>query len=170
MSGFEMFTVYRFSMDYPSLCRIEFNPKSRPEAGDVVFHFPDREKVFLSWGKLEDAQKQFHSVDDQAEHSLKIIKKSKQVKGFEKVKEDTLMISSHRALYNHVKMGEVPPRIFPGKRTISRETLSLHLHCEPLSRYFVIYTMLSPNAPEDFENLFLDMVRSFKCHQELRSK
>lgn len=170
MEGFEKFTIYRFSLDYPPVCRIEFNPKSRREAGDIVFHFPDKEKVFLSWGKLEDAQKKFPTVEDQAAHSLKTIQKSRQVKGFERVREDTLRINSHKAVYNHVKMGELPPRIFPGKRTIQRETLSLHMHCEPLSRYFVIYTMLSPNAPEDFEDLFLNMARSFKCHQELRNK
>ena len=60
--GFETFSVYNFSVDYPAVCRIEFNPKSRREAGDIVFHFPDREKVFLTWGKLEDAQKKFPTV------------------------------------------------------------------------------------------------------------
>jgi hypothetical protein len=170
VEGFETFAVYRFSVHYPSVCRLEFNPKSRREAGDIVFHFPDREKFFVSWGKLEDAQKRFPTVEDQAEHSLKTIQKSGQVKGFEKVRQDTLTINSHKAIYSRVKVGEVPAGIFRGKRTIQRETLSLHIHCEPLSRYFVLYTMLSPNAPEDFEDLFLDMARSFRCHQELQNK
>jgi hypothetical protein len=51
--NFEKFSVYNFSLDYPPVCRIEFNPKSRHESGDVVFHFPDKEKVFVTWGSLE---------------------------------------------------------------------------------------------------------------------
>jgi hypothetical protein len=162
--GFETFSVYKFSVDYPAVCRVEFNPKSRREAGDVVFHFPDREKVFVSWGKLENAQKKFQTVEEQAENSLKAISKSRQVKGFEKIRQDSMEINTHKAAYNRVKVEEVPPSLFAGKKTIKHEALSLHLHCEPLSRYFVIYALLSANAPEDFADLFLDMVHSFKCH------
>jgi hypothetical protein len=162
--GFETFSVYRFSMDYPTVCRVEFNPKSRREAGDVVFHFPDHEKVFLSWRKLEDAQKKFPTVEEQAEHSLSTVSKSRQLKGFEKIKHGSLEINSHRGVYNHVKVEEVPASLFGGKRTIEHEALSLHLHCESTSRYFVIYALLSSNAPEDFADLFLDIVQSFKCH------
>jgi hypothetical protein len=171
VEGFETFAVYRFSVDYPPVCRVEFNPKSRREAGDIVFHFPDREKLFLSWGKLEEAQKRFPTVEGQAEHSLKTIQKTRQVKGIEKIRQDTLTINSHRAIYSRVKVGEIPAGIFLGKRApIYHETMSLHLHCEQLSRYFVIYTLLSPNAPEDFEDLFLSIVHSFKCHEELHTK
>jgi hypothetical protein len=162
--GFETFSIYRFSLDYPAVCRVEFNPKSRREAGDLVFHFPDREKVFLSWGKLESAQKKFPTVQDQAEHSLQSVKKSARVKNFDRVAQDSLEINSHRAAYNRVRMEEVSASLFGGGRTVKREALSMHLHCEPMSRYFVIYALLSPNAPEDFADLFLEMVHSFKCH------
>ncbi len=162
--GFETFSVYRFAMDYPTVCRVEFNPKSRREAGDIVFHFPDREKVFLSWGKLENAQKKFQTVEAQAESSLKSVKKSSQVKNFDRVTQDMLEINSHKAAYNRVKMDEVPAGFFPGKRVIKHEALSLHVHCEQTSRYYVIYALLSPNAPEDFPDLFLDMAHSFRCH------
>jgi hypothetical protein len=162
LKPFETLSIYRFSMDYPPVCWIEFNPKGRRERGDVVFHFPDHEKVFLTWGNLEDAK--FSNAYDHAEHSLKIMKGSRQVKEFERVKHDSLRINSHQAPYNRVKISQPSPRLFSGRKTMKRETLSLHLHCDRLSRYFVVYAMLSPSAPEDFETLFLDMVRSFKCH------
>ena len=161
--GFETFSVYRFSVDYPAVCRIEFNPKGRREAGDVAFHFPDREKVFLSWGKLEDAQKRFATPKDHAEHSLEVTRKSRQVKNFERVKQDSLEVNSHKAEYNRAKMEESSTSLLRGQ-TKKREALSLHLHCEQSSRYFVIYALLSPNAPEGFADLFLDMVQSFRCH------
>jgi hypothetical protein len=151
-------------MDYPAVCRIEFNPKSRREAGDVVFHFPDREKIFLSWGNLEKALKKFPTAEEQAEHSLESVKKDSHAKSVERIKQNSLEINSHKASYNHFKVEEIPSSLFPGKKTRERQALTMHLHCEPTSRYFVVYVLLSPNAPEDFEDLFLDMLRSFKCH------
>jgi hypothetical protein len=162
--GLDTFSVYGFSIGYPAVCRLEFNPKSRRETGDVVFHFRDREKVFLSWGKLEAAQKKFPTVEEQAKQSLMAVCKSRQVKGFEKITEDSLKINSHKAAYNRGKVEEIPASLFAGKATIKHEALSLHLHCEFSSRYFVVCALLSPKAPEDFADLFLDMVRSFKCH------
>jgi hypothetical protein len=162
--GFETFSAYGLSIDYPAVCRIEFNPKSRREAGDVVFHFPDREKVFLSWGKLEDAQRNFPTVEDQAEHSLKAVGKNAEVKTFDRVSHDSLKINSHMAVYNRVRIEQVASSFSLRKRTIEREALSLHLRCESQSRYYVIYTLLSTNAPEDFEDVFLEIIHTFKCH------
>jgi len=169
---FETFSVYKFSMNYPPICRVEFNPKSRREGGDIVFHFPDpdrprapTEKVFLSWGALDKATKKFPTADEQAEHSLKAVKKSSGVKGFEKVAQDTIDINNHKAVYNRIKMEEVRGGLFPGRGGgVKREALSLHLHCENSSRYFVIYAMLTANAPEDFGDLYMMMAKSFKCH------
>lgn len=163
---FETFSVYNFSIDYPPICRVEFNPKSRREAGDIVFHFPDREKLYLSWGNLEKAQKKFENAEKQADHSLISVKKSSNVKKMEKLTTDTLTLNSHKAAYNRVKLEEAPPGLFPGKRkSIVHETYSLHLHCDESSRYFVVYTMLSPNAPQDFgEEIFMPMAKSFRCH------
>ena len=162
--GFERFSAYKFGMDYPEVCRIEFNPKGRREAGDIVFHFPDREKVYLSWGNLENAQKKFPTAEQHAEHSLKNVRKDSHAKSVEKITQDSLEINSHRAFYNRVKIEEIPSSLFPGKKTVRRQALTVHLHCEATSRYFVVYALLSANAPEDFADLFLHMVHSFKCH------
>jgi len=162
--GFERFSIYKFSIGYPPVCRLEFNPKSRREAGDVVFHFPDREKIFISWGNLEDAQKKFPTVEDQAEHNIQVVKKNAHVKSFERVAQDSLRINSHNAAYNHIRLEEMVGGFFPSKKTIRRQALSVHLRCEKLSRYFVIYSMPSAKAPEDFSDLFLLMVKTFECH------
>ena len=53
----EPFSAYGFSIQYPMVCRVEFNPKSLRGKGDVVFHFPDREKLFVTWGNLAAALK-----------------------------------------------------------------------------------------------------------------
>jgi hypothetical protein len=105
-ASFEKFSVYKFSISYPSVCRVEFNPKSRRESGDVVFHFPDKEKVFLSWGDLEKVQKRFSTVEEQAEHGIKTVSKSGAVKGCERVVRDSIEVNSHKAAYNHIRLKE----------------------------------------------------------------
>lgn len=162
--NFEKFSVYGFSIDYPPVCRVEFNPKSRRESGDVVFHFPDKEKLYLSWGALEKAKKNFRTVEKHAEHSVENLRKSGNVKNFERVKHDTLNVNKHKAIYNHVKVDQPIPGIFSSKKMTYRQGYSCHLHCENSSKYFVIYTVLSPSGPEDFGELFLEMAKSFKCH------
>jgi len=161
----ENFSVYRFSMDYPSVCRFEFNPKTKREKGDIVIHFPDREKVFLSWGELAVVMKKYPSADAFASHSIKSMSKSRNISKTDKVEEKPLTVNSHEAFYNKVQFHESTQMGFFGKgRTNVRTTCSVHLYCPTSSRYFVIYALLTPNAPEDFDKLFLEMVASFRCH------
>ena len=165
--NFETFSVYKFSIDYPPVCRVEFNPKSRREGGDIVFHFPDREKIYISWGDLEVAKKRFQTPENQAEEGIKRIMKGRTVymKESQRVTQESLKVNTHKAVYNRVKLGEMLPGLFfSKKRIVTREALSVHLHCEDSSRYFVIYSLLSQNAPEDFGTLLLAMADSFKCH------
>ncbi len=159
----EEFTVYGFSISYPQVCRIEFNPKARREKGDIVFHFPDRERIFLSWGKLQDVQKRFQTLEAQVEQTMKIVQKSSNIVKLERTKQLSLTVNSHRAEYNHIKIDEKVPGLF-SRRSIARTAHSLHLRCDQSGRYFAIYAMLSPSAPEDFGDLFLSMSNSFKCH------
>lgn len=162
--GFEKFSVYGFSIDYPKVCRIEFNPKSRREGGDVVFHFPDREKLFVTWGALDKVQTKFPTVEQQAEHTMKNIRKTGNVRNLERVKQDSITVSSHQAAFNHMTLDEAARGLFPSKRSMKHDAYSVHLHCTQSSRYFVIYTMLSPNAPPDFGELYTTIVHSFRCH------
>jgi len=60
---------------YPSVCRLEFSPKSTRDSGDIAFHFPDENKVFLTWVELEKARKKFEMLEEYAEKSIKVVKK-----------------------------------------------------------------------------------------------
>ena len=162
--NFETFSVYKFSIDYPNVCRVEFNAKSRRESGDVVFHFPDKEKLYISWGKLEEARKRFQTIEGQAEHGIKTLSKSSSVRGTERIKKDMIKVNSHKAVYNHIRLNRASPGLFSGGKTTLHDSYSVHLQCDKSSRYFVIYTLLSPNAPKDFEDLMNTIVASFKCH------
>jgi len=161
---FEKFSIYKFSIDYPSVCSIQFNPKSKRAVGDVLFLFPDKEKIYLTWGELEKAQKKFPTANEHADHSLQVLKKSGTIRGLETILQDSLTINSHQAAYKRIKLEETASGLLSTKKAIPHEGHSLHLHCDQSSRYFVIYSMLSSNAPEDFDELFKLMVNSFKCH------
>jgi hypothetical protein len=162
---FENFSVYNLSIEYPAACHVEFNSKNRRECGDIVFHFPDRERVFVSWGELEKAQKRFQEVEEEAEYSIGALKKKRYVKRLVKLSSDTLSLNSHKGAYNRVKMENMRPRFLPGKKVASSELYSVHLHCEKSSRYFVIHTdALSTDASKDFGEVFDAMLKSFRCH------
>ncbi len=161
---FEQFSVYGFSIDYPNDSRVEFNPKSRRGEGDVVFHFPDRMKIFLSWGDLEKAKKNFGTVEEHADHSLKRIKTAGNVKSFERISHDSISINSHQGAYNRARFEEITVGLFTGKRKSPREARSVHVHCPDSSRYFVIYALLPTGGTYDYERTFTKMGNSLRCH------
>ena len=160
---FEKLTIYKFSIDYPSVCRAEFNQKNKHDSGDLVFHFPDKEKVFITWGELEKARKKFRTLSDYAENSIKEVKKGATV--FERKEQSTMSLNSHEALYNQTSVSQ--PRlglIGLGRKPVKRGTYSVHLYCEPSARFFVIYALFSDSTDESFRETFMRMANSFTCH------
>jgi hypothetical protein len=162
--GLDEFSIYGFSVNYPKECRVEFNPKGRREAGDVVFHFPNRNKIFFTWGELEKATKRFQTVEEHAGNSLETVRKTGSVKKFERVTSDTLTVRSHKAVYNHVRLDEVTVGFFAGKRSSPRDACSVHVHCPNSSRYFVVYTLFPREFVEEQEKAVRAMTDSLKCH------
>ncbi len=159
----ERFSVYGFSIEYPKDSRVEFNPKSRRLAGDIVFHFPDRVKIFLSWGDLEKAAK-FPTVQEHADHSLQRIKKAGNVKSFERISHDSIRINSHEGAYNRAKFEEVSVGFFSGRKRNPREADSVHVHCPESSRFFVVYALLPTGGTYDYDRTFRKMANSLECH------
>jgi hypothetical protein len=125
---------------------------------------PDREKIFLSWGDLVKAQSKFRTVEEHAKHSVDMIGKSSRVKNLEMVTQELFEVNSHRAAYNHIKLDEMSIGLFRARKSASRQAFSLHVYCDNSSRYYVLYALPSPNAPEDFGDLVLRMIKSLKCH------
>jgi len=159
---FEKLSVFNFSTVYPSVCRLEFNRKSKRDSGDIAFHFPDKNKVFLTWGELERARKKFETLEEYAENSIEIVKKS--AKTFERVPPYSLTLNSHNAIYNETSVSERSPGLFgAGRQPIKHGTFSIHLYCEESSRFFVIYALFG-SADESFREIFMKMANSFRCH------
>ena len=162
--GFERFSVYGFSIDYPKKCRVEFNPKSRHGSGDVVFHFPDRIKAYLSWGSLDKAIANFQTVEKHADNSINVMKKARNVRNFENVARDTLTVNRHNGVYSLVKLQEVSLGFYGRSRTVGREACAVHVHCPESSRYFVVYVIFFSEGGAEYEKTLLTMASSLKCH------
>jgi hypothetical protein len=162
--GIERFSMYAFSIDYPEVCRLELNPKTTRQKGDLVLHFPDREKMFVSWGELDDAKKAYGTAEAQAEQTIKAASKDARTKGLVRLEKESIQINSHIGIYNHVRLEQAKSGLIPRRDAIKHDIFSLHLHCDLTSRYFVVYSMPSQFAPEDFGDLFKDLARSVECH------
>lgn len=155
--------MYGFTIDYPEDCRVEFNSKSRREAGDVVFRLPENIRIFLSWGELEKVSKRFGSPEEHANYSLDAMEKGKNVKNFERVSGDSIRFHNHRSSLNKVRFDEKTLSLFARGKDIPREAYSLHVHCDKSKRYFVLYAMAPANEVR-FEKIMESMRESFKCH------
>jgi hypothetical protein len=163
-SGFENFSMYGFTIDYPETCRVEFNSKSRRESGDVVFKFPESDKIFLSWGELEKVSKRFGSAEEHADYSLEAMKKGKNVRNFERVSRDTLPLHKHKTSMNKVRFDEKALKLFGRGKDVPREAYSLHVHCDASKRYFLLYGMAPADDKRGFERTMQSMRESFNCH------
>ncbi len=163
---FEKLCIYNFSIDYPSICdRIEFNPKSKRDGGDLVFHLPDKEKIFLTWGKLDNARKKFQTLEEYAEYSINEVRRGAKGGLFERTPPRSLRVNSHNAVYNQTSLSEPSLGFLKAHRkSTKRGTYSIHLYCDQSCRFFVVYELLSRETEMSSEETFMKMVNSFKCH------
>ena len=161
--AFETFSMYGFTIDYPEGSRVEFNSKSRREAGDVVFRLPEDISIYLSWGELEKVSKRFGSPEEHANYSLNVMEKGKKVQNFERVSRDTLPLHNHKSSVNKVRFDEKTLNLFTRGKSTPREAYSLHVHCDKTKRYFVLYTM-TPADKTEFNKIVESMNESFRCH------
>ncbi len=142
---------------------MEFNPKGRREKGDVAFHSPMRNRIFVSWGPLEEANKRFKTVDEQRDWGVKQMGNSRGVKDATISESKPIQICGHRALITRVKAtgggGFLTPK--PQDKVVN----SMYLHCPNRSRYYVLYTSLNhPEEYPDFSKLFDRVAQSMVCH------
>jgi hypothetical protein len=161
---YELLAMYGFSARYPGNARLELNPKTRREKGDVVFHLEEGFKVFLSWGSLEEARKRYATAAAQASASIERSVKSTRAKLDGTPETRNLKIQGHDATYTHARMF-VDRGGFPfGSRRVTQDSHSLHLQCDKSERYYVVYTFAGPETSEQLGKIFEPMMLSLKCH------
>ena len=168
MQDFETFRVYGFQTVYPNTWRVEFDAKSTRQKGDVVFKSPEKDNIFLSWGPLEKAQKRFSDAEGHLKYSIDRIKKNTRVGGVEIARKTEQDVQSHKALVSLLRVTFSMPSIVPFKKGKGevQEVRTMHLQCENAGRYYVIFGQITMDKSQIQEEIFNNMVKSFKCHEK----
>ena len=161
----EKFAVYGFEIKIPSDWRVELNPKCSRQKGDVAFQSQKGNRVFVSWGPLEEA-KRFNTLEEHRDSSLNQVKKGSDVKSFGVSDLKEIQICGHRALVSHfsaeIRVGMM------GRNTSGRDIWSIHFHCPNLSRYYVLFSMeRDPAEFEDMASIFDSFSETIICHPEI---
>ncbi len=162
----ERFALYGFEVEIPTVWRVELNPKSTREKGDVAFHTGKGNSVFVSWGPLDLAKKRFKTLDEQRDSSLNEVKKRSSVKSVEigEMRED--VVGGHRALISHISASIKQAFLARGRENV-QDVWYVHFYCPNLSRYYVVYSLLKdPEKYEDFRGVFNNLAKSFVCHTD----
>ncbi len=164
----ETFSVYGFALKIPGTWRVEFNPKGNRMKGDVVFHSPMRNRIFVSWGPLEDARRRFKSIEEQRDWGLKALKKSQNITSIVVNQSKETSVCGHKALVTRITASVAGGLL--ARKQGERTTSTVYLHCDKGARYYVLYSLetLAGEYP-DFPALFESVAQSFVCHGQTSS-
>ncbi len=159
----ERFAVYGFHLDIPDDWRVEFNPKSNRSEGDVAFHSPKNNILFVSWGKLEDAKKRYASLEAHRDDTVKRIRKSPNITDAKLSKSERVVVSGHDGLRSEVTVQQT--RGIIGRRQLAHDVMSVHFYCEETGRFYVVHWDITvadeyPDAAKTLSSL----VASVACH------
>jgi len=164
---YDHLSVYGFAVDYPEDWRVELKPESDRNRGNLAFHSPTKDNMFISWEILERVKRRYTSLAEQVDDVLENVKKSRGVKSLEVMERKELEINGHKGVFTHLKVISIHAVFFFKKRVILQELWSLHVYCEQTARFFALYGMSSSEerSPKQAD-IFKHMQKTFKCHTE----
>ena len=166
MASMERFSAYGLGVDVSDDWRIEFNPKSTREKGDVAFHSPHSNAFFVSWGKLDDAQRRFESLEQQRDDSVKRVKGNPNVAMAEVKLSSKEMVNGHEGILSKMVTQRRRGGMLSRSQDPPHEVWTVHLYCPQSSRFYVVYWDVRDGEEyPDVEARFRAMVRSFVCHR-----
>jgi len=162
-SSTEAFALYGFELRIPKTWRVELNPKDTRDTCDVAFHTPKRNRIFVSWGSLEEANKRFKTLEEHRDWTLSELKKARGVKAISITSSGETRICGHRALVTQVSASLGGGIMAPPQPV--REMGSAFFYCPEGGRYYVVHSQLRfPDEFANFREVFDSLLRSVKCH------
>ena len=164
VSNNETFAFYGFELKIPQGWRVEVNPKGTRNRGDVVFHSPQRNKILVSWGLLEEARKRFKTIEEHRDSGIANVGKSRNVNSISITESKESQICGHKALVTRVSAGIGGGLLTRGQSEIRSD--SVYFYCPENSRYYVVYSLMnSRDEYPDFSELFDGVAQSMVCHR-----
>jgi len=166
MAPMERFSSYGVGVDIPDDWRIEFNPKSTREKGDVGFHSSHNNLFFVSWGKLDDAQRRFETVEQQRDESVRLVKRNPNVAVAKVELSSNELINGHQGILSKMVTQRRRGGMLSRSQDPPHDVWIAHLYCPQSSRYYVVYWDVRDGGEyTDVEQRFRAMLRSFACHR-----
>ncbi len=166
MVGFEHFSVYGFCTAYPKSHTVKLDPKSRREEGNIVFQSTDDGNIIVSWTPLSMAEERYSCLEEHVKDSVDRIRTRPRVKSVELVENRKMHVNSHEAVFSHIRMFFSLRRFWPFGKTFQEEIRSLHIYCRASGRYFVLYSMATPDQSAIQSRIFENIIESFVCHKK----
>jgi hypothetical protein len=161
----ERFSAYGVGVGIPEDWRIEFAPKSSRTRGDVAFHSPANNVFFVSWGKLENAQRSFKSLEHQRDESVKRVKRNPNVSMARVESTSRGTVSTHEAIISRL-VAQKRRGMMSRYQEPPHDIWMAHFYCPESSRYYIAYWNLKDGEEfPDPEPKFLEIVHSLVCHR-----
>jgi hypothetical protein len=163
VAGLEDFAMYGFALRIPENWRVEFNPKGTRGKGDVVFQSPKGNRIFISWGPLEEANKRFKTIEEQRDYGISTIRKTQGVRSVSVTEARESLLCGHKAV--SARLAILAGGGLMRRKQSNKHMTVIYFYCPNKSRYYVVYSELnSPYEYSEFPKLFESVVGSLTCH------
>ncbi len=161
----EKFAAYGVGLEIPDDWRIEFNPKNNRDRGDFAFHSQKNNVFFVSWGKLEKAERNFKTLEHYRDESVKRIRRNPNVKRADVETTSKRVVSGHDAILSKV-VAQRRRGFMSRSEEPSHEIWTVHFYCPESSRYYVAYWDIRDGSEyPQTETMFTAIVDSLTCHR-----
>jgi hypothetical protein len=160
--GKDTLMIYGFSFNFSSSARIEFHPKFEREAGELAVKSPTGSIARVTWGPLGKVANKLPTAEEHARFSLDQIRKGASG-SMTSIEHKGIQLNGHEATYNHIKIEMLGKSLIPKQQ--QREVISLHIHCTPTSRYFIIYGESDTTNINEQKQTIQQIISSFRCHR-----
>jgi len=164
---YENFAIHGFFIKYPISCKVELDPDSDWNKGNVVFKLPTGDRIFLSWGPIQTAIKKYRDLLTFANAGLDRIRKMQMVTKIEAVETESKKVYGHDTIFSHFKVQLGKPSLFSlfkRQETVLREIWTYHGFCHDSERYFIIYGISEMRNSVKLSEILRYMQASFRCH------
>ncbi|MBS7655115.1 hypothetical protein KEJ50_01210 [Candidatus Bathyarchaeota archaeon] len=139
--------------------------------GEIAFSSSEQKsatpKLMLSWKPLEQSKRKYNSPEDQAEATIKIMRKDSSLKSLEIINHEEINVNNHKASFYNIKITLYKPALIMIKPKFTIKIVKFAmLFCEESDRSITLYSELEET--EEKEDVFKEILSSLICHSTKR--
>ncbi len=165
---FEILKIHGIELKYPEEWVIHPITKLERLRGELAFSLNIQNAtptLMLSWKPLEQSKRKYNSAEEQAEATIKIMRKDGSLKSLEIINHEEIEINGHKAAFYNIKVTLYKPALIMIKPKFTVKIVKfVMLFCEESDRSITIYSETEETEGEK-EDLFKEILSSLICHQ-----